>query len=96
MQNNVLFIFFNGSAPVDSHSPLKLGNITSMHNLTASFKLIHYIYIYTQTWILSAPHSMIKNKAAFTISKKINRLYREEKTKTKQAMNRCCLADFVL
>lgn len=39
---------------------------------------------------------MIKNKAAFTISKEINRLYREnyiKKNKNKQAMKFCCLAD---
>lgn len=35
------------------------------------------MYIFTQTWILSTPYSMIKNKAAFTISKKTNRLYRD-------------------
>lgn len=36
-----------------------------------------FFLFFTQTWILSAPYSMIKNKAAFTISKKINRLYTE-------------------
>lgn len=35
------------------------------------------MYIYTQTWISNAPYSTIENKAAFTISKKIFRLYRE-------------------
>lgn len=35
VQNSVLLSFFKGSAPVDSHSPLKLGNITSMHNLNS-------------------------------------------------------------
>lgn len=31
------------------------------------------MYIFTQTWILSAPYSMIMNKADFTISKKYDK-----------------------
>lgn len=65
VQNNVISVF-KGSAPVDSHSPLKLGNITSMHNLNKKVVSLYTVCTFVHRRGLRAPDMMISNTAEST------------------------------